>query len=102
MSDCEYCGTTLTEDGANATDGSHHYVAQCREYVHAALRSYKREAGALRAELAALRAACRDVCARDWSMRLTDGHAKAMASLRLLVPPMSPTEQITQPKPKGT
>lgn len=43
MSDCEYCGTTLDEDGNNATDGSHHFVAQCREYVFAALRSYKRE-----------------------------------------------------------
>lgn len=43
MSDCEYCGTPLTEDGANATDGSHHYAAQCLEYAHAAMRAYKRE-----------------------------------------------------------
>ena len=40
---CEYCGTSLTEYGANATDGTHHFAAQCREYVHATLRSYRRE-----------------------------------------------------------
>ena len=49
--DCEYCGSRLTADECNVTDGTRHFTAQCREYVHAALRSYKRENAGLRAEL---------------------------------------------------
>lgn len=59
MPDCEYCGTTLTEDGANATDGTHHFAAQCREYVFAALRSYRQENTVLRRMLTAPCPDCR-------------------------------------------
>ena len=41
--DCEYCGTTLDEEGRVVASGSTHYTASCLEYVHAALRATKRE-----------------------------------------------------------
>lgn len=46
---CEYCGTPLDEDGQEesnipAAGPRHtHFSAACRDRVHAALQSYKRE-----------------------------------------------------------
>lgn len=54
---CDYCGTMLDEDDCVESDipavngPMLHTASQCREYVHAALRSYKRELGAARVSL---------------------------------------------------
>ena len=51
---CEYCGTELDEDGCVESDipavngPSLHTASQCREYVHATLRTYQREIAELR------------------------------------------------------
>ena len=55
---CEYCGSSLNDDGANATDGTHHYAAQCREYVKAACMAYAKENAALRSALREIDASC--------------------------------------------
>jgi len=50
---CEYCGTMLDENGevesniAACGPRMHHYASQCREYVHAAKESYKKQADGL-------------------------------------------------------
>jgi chromosome segregation ATPase len=62
---CDYCGTGLTEDGDIETaTGSRHYVAQCREYVHAAMRGYRADKLNAYNRIAALEAELRDARAQ--------------------------------------
>lgn len=57
---CDYCGTMLDEDDCVESDipavngRTLHSASQCREYVYAALQSYKREVAATRAALSQL------------------------------------------------
>jgi hypothetical protein len=107
MKDCEYCGSMLTDDGANATDGTHHFAAQCREYVHAALRSYKRDLAAERAKSKALEAreldadesAVSALYAKSLAvMALEDERAKAAEERRLSDALVRACEQLLGPE----
>ena len=58
---CEYCGTMLDENDevesniAACGPRMQHFTSQCREYVHAAKESYKRDVVVLRGQVADLR-----------------------------------------------
>lgn len=81
---CEYCGTMLDENDEVESNipacgpRMAHYAAQCREYVYAALRSYKAELATTKARLDGTTAAIPSIVAG----RVAAERASIVAKLR--------------------